>query len=222
MKNVTVIDNRLNGGNMHIVYRVIILILYVQGLLVANSSELIDITKINPAIHIDCVYATTRNFTNKQIYAKPVCYLLNSVAQALNNVQKELEKEGLGLLVWDAYRPLPAQQRLWDACPNEPKELYVAPPSQGGRHTRGTAVDVTIIRLADGMPLDMGTGHDDFSQKAHYVCSDISETVQQNRKKLRDIMMAHGFDPYEFEWWHFDFHGWREYPVLSVDFELLT
>jgi D-alanyl-D-alanine dipeptidase len=183
--------------------------------------NLVDIVKVNAHIRIDCVYATIRNFTGKQIYAKPVCFLCAPVAQALSAVQKDLEKEGLGLLVWDGYRPLSAQQRLWDACPYEPKEMYVAPPSKGGRHTRGTAVDLTLVRLADGELLDMGTFHDEFSKKAHYDCPDISQTAKNNRKKLRDVMIAYGFEPYAYEWWHFDYKGWRDYPILAIEFELL-
>ncbi len=180
--------------------------------------ELIDIAKVIPNIKIDCVYATTRNFTGKQIYLKPICYLLKPVAKQLAKVQKELEKQGLGLHVWDAYRPLPAQKRLWDVCPDE---RYVAPPSKGGRHTRGTTVDLTIYRLSDGKLLEMGTDFDDFTEKAHADCRTISDEAKRNRKLLRDLMVKYGFEPYRYEWWHFDFHGWQNYPVLEVDFDAI-
>ncbi len=180
--------------------------------------ELIDITKVIPNIKVDCVYATTRNFTGKQIYLKPICYLLKPVAKQLAKVQKELEKQGLGLHVWDAYRPLPAQKRLWDACPDE---RYVAPPSKGGYHTRGIAVDLTIRRLEDGKLLEMGTYHDDFTEKAHADCPDISDEAKRNRKMLCDLMVKHGFEPYRYEWWHFNFKGWQNYPVLEVDFDVI-
>lgn len=184
------------------------------------ASNLVDITIAIPHVKIDCVYATTRNFTGKQIYLKPVCYLLKPVAEQLVKVQKELEHQGLGLLVWDAYRPLPAQQRLWDAVPAD-KKKFVANPKMGGRHTRGTTIDLTIIRLVDGMLLEMGTGHDDFTEKAYYACQTISDEAKKNRKLLRDLMTKHGFDPIEHEWWHFDVRGWREYPVLKVDFDVI-
>ena len=180
--------------------------------------DLVDITQVNPNIRIDCVYATPRNFTGKQIYLRPICYLLRPIAEQLSKIQKELEKEGLGLLVWDAYRPLPAQQRLYDAASDK---RYVANPKMGGKHSRGTTIDLTIVRLSDGKLLEMGTYHDDFTEKAWYNYAAISAAAKKNRKELRDLMMAHGFEPIPHEWWHFDYHGWREYPVLKVDFELL-
>ena len=181
---------------------------------------LIDITKVIPNIEIDCVYATTRNFTGAKIYLKPICYLLKPVAKQLAKVQKELEKQGLGLHVWDAYRPLPAQKRLWDAVPVEQKK-FIANPKMGGKHTRGTTVDLTIYRLSDGKLLDMGTYHDDFTKKASYDCPDISDEAKRNRKLLRDLMIKYGFEPIPHEWWHFDFHGWQNYPVLEVDFDVI-
>lgn len=208
-------------GEWMVLKRLIAILLCSGSILLhAKTSEvnLIDITKVNASIRIDCVYATARNFTKTQVYLKPVCYLLQPVAGQLAQVQKKLEKEGLGLLVWDAYRPLAAQQRLWDICPDE---RYVSPPKQGGRHTRGTAVDLTLVKMSDGKPLEMGTGHDDFTEKAYAACTTISQEAQKNRKKLRDIMMAHGFEPYQYEWWHFDYKGWRDYPVLEIDFDLI-
>ncbi len=183
-----------------------------------NGVTLVDITKINPNIKIDCVYATTRNFTKKQIYLAPKCYLLTSVALQLDKIQRELEKQGLGLLVWDAYRPLSAQQRLWDAFP-DPR--YVADPKKGGRHSRGTAVDLTIVNLSDGTALEMGTDHDNFTKMAWPSATTISDKAKKNRKLLSALMVKYGFEPLATEWWHFDFHGWQEYPVLKIDFDVI-
>jgi len=193
------------------------LILLFLGAMPCGATDLVDIATIIPNIKIDCVYATIRNFTGKKIYAKPVCYLLKPIALKLAQVQKELELKGLGLLVWDAYRPLPVQQRLWDAVSDD-KKKFVANPKMGGKHTRGTTVDLTIVHLADGTLLDMATGHDDFTQKAYYACPIISQEAKQNRKLLRDVMGKHGFEPIAHEWWHFDYNGWRDYPVLDIEF----
>lgn len=182
------------------------------------SAQLIDIAKEIPNIKVDCVYATNRNFTGRKIYQKPVCYLLKQVADQLKKVQKELNEQGLGLLVWDAYRPFGAQQRLYDAAPDK---KYVANPKMGGRHTRGTTVDLTIIRLSDGLQLDMGTGHDDFTSKAHYASDQISQTARANRTLLHDLMIKHGFEQLPHEWWHYDFNNWRNYPVLEIEFDLI-
>lgn len=184
-------------------------------------TDLVDITTVISNIKVDCVYATTRNFTGKKIYTRPVCCLLKSVALTLARVQKDLESHGLGLLVWDAYRPLSAQQTLWDAV-TEDKKKFVANPKMGGKHTRGTTVDLTIIRLSDGALLDMGTGHDDFTDKAYYACPTISEDAKKNRKLLHDLMCKHGFEPIAHEWWHFDVKGWHSYPVLDIALDAIA
>lgn len=184
--------------------------------------ELVDISKMNPNIKIDCVYATTRNFTKKQIYLAPKCYLRKSAAEAIDRVQKDLEEKGLGLLIWDAYRPMPAQLRLWDAFPDA---RYVGNPNNTASpkpHIRGMAVDLTIIRLSDGKQLDMGTGHDDFSEKAWAFANDISDEAKQNRKLLQEVMTKYGFQIFKYEWWHFNFEGWQKCPFLLVDFDQLA
>ncbi len=174
---------------------------------------LVDIQTINPNICIDLKYATADNFTGQVIYGFNQCFVLESVAKALNEVQQELESLGLGLKVWDGYRPLAAQWKFWEICP-DPR--YVADPREGGRHTRGTAVDATLVD-AKGQELVMPTGFDDFSEKAHCHYKGASEEATRNRDLLRSVMEKHGFDtpPPEWatEWWHFDFKGWRDQPV---------
>ncbi len=182
-----------------------------------SAHDLIDLSTI-PGCKINCVYATALNFTGKQIYAKPVCYLLKKPAEQLKKISAELKKEGLGIIVYDAYRPLQAQQKLWDVCPDE---RYVSHPEKGGRHTRGTAVDISLYRISDGSLLEMGTAHDDFTEKAWIDCKAISQEAQNNRKKLRSMMVKYGFEPIKTEWWHFDFKGWQQYPVLDIGFETL-
>ncbi len=184
-----------------------------------DTSLVINITTVNPRIKTNILYAGPHNFTGKTIYPKSAaCYLLKNAALKLSAVQTALEQQGLGLLVTDAFRPLSAQQALWDACPDE---RYVSHPAKGGRHTRGTAVDVTLIQLSDGTALDMGTPVDDLTPKAAYNYPDISTEAKKNRTLLRTTMIKHGFEPYEDEWWHFDFKGWQTQPVLDVDFDTL-
>lgn len=183
-----------------------------------DGSKLVDVTSYIPSIKTDIIYATDRNFTGTPIYKAAKCFLLKEVADSLAEVQKKLHEKGLGLLVWDAYRPLPAQQRLWDVCP-DPR--YVSPPDKGGKHTRGTTVDLTIITLADGKPLEMPTGFDDLSPKARYDYPDVSAEAKKNRALLREIMEQHNFKVIINEWWHFDYIGWQDYPVLNVDFDKL-
>src|SRR6266851_9371341 len=112
---------------------------------IGNSTQihdLVDIQKIISTIHIEVYYATKKNFTGQQIYPVEKCYVHKDVANALSKVQNELNRQGLGLKIWDGYRPLFAQWKLWSIVPDE---RYVSDPVKGGRHTRGTAVDVTLV-----------------------------------------------------------------------------
>lgn len=179
---------------------------------------MVDITKVNSSIKVDCVYATDNNFTGKVIYKESKCYALKEVAQKLDLIQKELEKRGLGLLIWDAFRPLPAQKKLWEICPDE---KYVSNPAKGGRHTRGTAIDLTLVD-SKGNLLEMPTGFDDLSKKAWSDNNECSFEAKKNRALLKEVMEKHGFKQLPTEWWHFDYNGWQDYPVLDVDFDALN
>jgi D-alanyl-D-alanine dipeptidase len=184
-----------------------------------DASRLVNIQTINSTIKTNILYACPHNFTGKTIYPpSAACYLLKNVAEQLNAVQHDLKNKGLGLLVTDAFRPLSAQQALWEACPDE---RYVAHPSKGGRHTRGTTIDVTLIQLSNGIELDMGTEVDEMKPEAAYTCPTISDEAKKNRALLRNAMKDHGFEPIQNEWWHFDYKGWQSQPVLDVDFDTL-
>lgn len=113
-------------------------------LLASLDHDLVNVHEIIPTICCDIRYATKNNFTKQVIYNSDACYLKKEVALALKKVQWELAAQGLGLKIWDAYRPVSAQRKLWEVVPDE---RYVGNPEKGGRHTRGTAVDVTLIRL---------------------------------------------------------------------------
>ncbi len=190
------------------------------------EQNLIKIAKINPAIKTQIYYATDQNFTGQVIYTSSKCYVRKGVAQALDAVQKELAAKKLGLKIWDGYRPVVAQQKLWDVCakqyPNEKeRENYVGNPKKGGRHTRGTAVDVTLIDLETGKELPMPTKFDHFGPEAWRSYDKLPQEVKNNRTLLEEVMTKHGFKGLESEWWHFDFNGWEKCPVLNIDFEEL-
>ncbi len=178
--------------------------------------NLVDISKAIPDILLDIRYATTNNFLGFPVYAKPACYLHKNVADALIAVQKELSSVGLGLKIFDGYRPLSVQQVMWDAVQDE---RYVSNPAKNkGRHTRGTAVDLTLVNR-EGVELEMPTPFDDFTEKAHSNYSDLPETALQNRALLAEVMKRHGFQQLPTEWWHFDFEGWRDdskFPPLDI------
>jgi len=177
-----------------------------------NHGVLVDIKAVNPTIIVDLRYATANNFTKHTIYDSAVCLLHKDAAFALNTIQQELARRQLGLKIWDGYRSLIAQKKLWSICPDA---NYVCPPEKGGRHTRGTAVDVTLVDLKTHKELAMPTEFDDFTPKAWITNDDLSQEVKRNRDLLQTVMKKHGFEPIETEWWHFDLKGWKHYSVLN-------
>lgn len=173
------------------------------------SESMVVVTDVHPGILLDIRYATKNNFTGQVLYESDICLLRRSVAERLGRVQRRLEKEGLGLLVFDGYRPLSVQKRLWEVCP-DPR--YVADPARGSRHNRGAAVDLTLVNSA-GQPLEMPTDYDDFSEAAHRDYEGCSEMASANRARLAKVMSAEGFVGLPTEWWHFDAVDWERFPI---------
>lgn len=180
-----------------------------------------NLKKTIPTIVIDMKYATKNNFTGKVLYPSSQCFLLNHVALALADVQNDLNTQGFGLKVWDAYRPFSVQQVMWDAVKDTPNEKYVANPSMGGKHTRGTAVDVTLVYLKTGHEVEMPTGFDDFTERASRTSTDCPYRTQVNRRLLTKAMETHGFVGLPHEWWHFDYQDWQEHLPLDIRFDEL-
>lgn len=189
----------------------ILLTLLTKGSPNAISGEppLIDIKTFSPRIKIEMRYATTNNFTHQKLYPIEQCLLSEPAAIKLDRVQKRLEKQGLGLKVWDCYRPVSIQQKLWDTVPDD---RFVANPKFGSRHNRGMSVDLTLVD-SNGNELPMPTGFDEFSEKAHRSYHELPEEILKNRQTLQDAMEAEGFVGLATEWWHFDDPDWRNYAL---------
>lgn len=162
---------------------------------------LVNIQKIDPSILVELRYATKNNFTGRVVYDFTECFLVEKAAFALAEVQEDLQKKGLGLKVWDGYRPFKAQELFWELVPDE---RYVANPKKGGSHTKGIAVDVTLVD-SSGKELPMPSHFDDFSQKAHGDYEEASPEEIRNREILRKAMEKRGFLALPTEWWHFSF-----------------
>ncbi len=176
------------------------------------QSELVDVQLMVPHIQVDLKYATADNFTGQIVYDFQQCLVLEEVAIGLQKVQAELETIGLGLKIWDGFRPMAAQWKFWELVPDE---RYISHPAKGGRHTRGTAVDVTLVSK-DGQELLMPSGFDDFSEKAHRDYRGATEEEMANRELLQTVMEKHGFVGFATEWWHFDLIGWEKRLPLSL------
>ena len=164
-------------------------------------------------------YATCYNFTGERLYPFPAAFVHVDLVPALQAIQNELAAEGLGLKIYDGYRPLSVQQKMWDLIHDE--HFVSNPAVNRGRHTRGTAVDVTLVDKL-GRELPMPSDFDDFSEKAAADYPGGSEEQRQNRDKLQAIMTRHGFETFPNEWWHFDWKGWQDYAPLDISFEKLA
>ena len=170
--------------------------------------ELVAVADYIPGIYTELRYASDNNFTHQVIYSFSDAYLRYGTVQKLASAQKSLEQEGYSLLIWDAFRPVSAQFKLWDICPDP---AYVANPEKGySSHSRGNTVDITLVTL-DGEPVEMPTDFDDFTAMADRDYSDVGEEAAANAQLLEEAMTAAGFKPYSAEWWHYS--DTTSYPV---------
>ncbi len=177
-----------------------------------KASNLVDIKSIDDTIALEMKYATADNFLHKKVYDFADGKLLKDVAAELSKAQQEFKKHNVGLKVWDAYRPLYVQKIMWEIMPDE---RYVADPAKGGRHTRGTAVDVTLIDLKTGKDIAMPTKFDEFIEQAHRSYRHPDAQIRANAALLESIMSKHGFIGLPTEWWHFDYQNWQNQPVIT-------
>jgi len=176
------------------------------------DKRLVEITDIPR----DVRYATTNNFMHAKLYPVSKVMLRRPAAIALHEVERELARDGLGLKIFDGYRPYRVTVQMWKPIRNPD---FVADPAKGSRHNRGAAVDLTLIDLRTGKELPMPTGYDDFTPRARQDFNDLPAEAIANRAKLREVMIKHGFDPLPSEWWHFDFRGWERFELLDLPLE---
>ena len=185
--------------------------------------ELVDIQKVNPTIKVDLFLADPNNFLGKALYPENArAYIDKNVAEKLNAIQKELAHLGLGLKIKDAYRPLSVQKELWSIALTmnlkNPGRYVSDPNKEGGRHPRGVAVDLTLIRLKDGSELPMPPFG--FTERAHqgYIGDLMPEQIE-NRDFLKELMMRYGFVPIRCEWWHYNLPNFKEYTAMDLSFD---
>jgi D-alanyl-D-alanine dipeptidase len=181
------------------------------------EAQLIELKKVIPDIILEIKYATLDNFTGKVLYPSAECFLLPEAALALKKVQEDLKKNGLNLKVYDGYRPLSVQKKMWEVVPDA---NYVADPAKGSMHNRGCAVDVTLVDM-EGRDVEMPTEYDNFTKKAHRDYQDLPRPAIAHRRILREAMERHGFISSTTEWWHYSFKNSKEKPVLDIPFEAL-
>jgi D-alanyl-D-alanine dipeptidase len=190
---------------------------YLESVAADSNKLMVDLKTAVPGIILDIRYAGNKNFMRRPMYTGRVTttYLRLPVARALNDVQKELAEKGLGLKVFDAYRPYSVTEKFWELVMDE---KYVADPKKGSGHNRGTAVDVTLINLQTRAEVEMPTGFDNFTDTAHQNFLGLPFYILENRKMLKDIMVKHGFVPLDTEWWHFTWADDKKFELLDLPF----
>ena len=149
-------------------------------------------------------YATEENFTKKPLYDCANCLLRKVVADALAKALEKLSEQGLGIILFDCYRPLSVQQKMWELVPNP---IYVANPAKGSMHNRGNAVDISLYDLKTGELLNMGTDFDYFGKEAHHAYNQLPKQVLNNRLLLKNTMENIGFKSITSEWWHYSYNA---------------
>lgn len=178
---------------------------------------LVEINEKKYPIVLDLRYATTNNFTRQQIYQKPLCLLHSQAIPLFEKAIQLAEQQNFRFKIFDAFRPQAAQEKLWSIFPDP---TYVMDPLKGSNHTRGIAIDLTLVDQHD-QELDMGTPFDDFTSKSHHI-GEVSAEVNSNRYKLLGIMMSAGWDLYRYEWWHYQLLNVDSFPLLENDWGIMS
>jgi D-alanyl-D-alanine dipeptidase/poly-gamma-glutamate capsule biosynthesis protein CapA/YwtB (metallophosphatase superfamily) len=178
-----------------------------------HAASPLDFVDVEHAVHdivVELRYATLNNVFKTRLYRSNRCLLRRGTAAKLNKAQGLLARHQLRLKIWDGYRPLSVQRKMWNRVHDA---RYVANPARGGsRHNRGCAVDVTLVDRY-GRELEMPTGYDDFSPRARMNYAPVSPMAKQHRALLQRVMKAAGFVPLTTEWWHFDDSVATRYPI---------
>ena len=174
-----------------------------------EDTDFVRIADYIPTARVELAYATVNNFTGCRIYDFADAYLRYGTIRKLVKVSEELAEHGVGLIIWDGFRPAAAQAKLWEICPDP---TFVSHPVTGKRtHCRGNTVDISVYDLTTGEDLPVPTGYDNFTAYADRDYSDCSKDAAANARLLEQTMEKHGFTPYFAEWWHFA--DTEEYPV---------
>ncbi len=198
-------------------YIFLLLLLAVCSCQPKPSHDLVELNRVIPDIILDIRYATTDNFVGEVLYPSARCFLAKEPAKALKKVQADLKQQGYCLKVFDGYRPLSVQKRMWEILPDD---RYVADPATGSNHNRAYSVDVALLDL-DGKDVIMPSEFDDFSERAHMDFMDCPPEAIRHRQILKETMERHGFTGIDSEWWHFNYQGYKDKPVLDIPIDQL-
>src|ERR1700721_236956 len=180
--------------------------------------DLVELVTLDATIKLDIRYATTNNFLGTPVYTEGRAFLERPAAEALLRAHRELKAQGYGLIIHDGYRPWYITKIFWDAVPSD-KKIFVADPTEGPKHNRGCAVDLSLYDLRTGKEVTMPSGYDEMTDRAYAEYAGGTVEERERRAILRQAMEKQGFKVIPKEWWHFDYQDWKRYPIMNVKFE---
>lgn len=178
---------------------------------------MVELIRLSKSIKLDIRYATDNNFVGKKVYPEARAFLQRPAAEALVRVHKKLKKQGLGLVIFDGYRPWTITKLFWEVT-SEDKRKFVANPEKGSKHNRGCAVDLSIYDRKTGKLIEMPSEYDEFTERASPDYKGGTDLERANRDMLRKMMEEEGFTVNPNEWWHFDYKNWQDYAIYDVAF----
>lgn len=178
---------------------------------------MIELISLDDTIRLDIRYAREDNFVGRAVYSEARAFMQPVAAEALVRAHRSLAGEGLGLVIYDGYRPWSVTKLFWETVAEEQRR-YVADPAEGSVHNRGCAVDLSLCELTTGRQLPMPSDFDEFTERASPDYAGGTNEERRNRDRLRQAMESQGFTVNANEWWHFDLTGWESYPIMDIPF----
>jgi zinc D-Ala-D-Ala dipeptidase len=182
-----------------------------------READLVELIKLSRSIKLDIRYATDNNFVGRKVYPEARAFLQRPAAEAVVRVHKKLKEQGLGIVIFDGYRPWAITKLFWEVTP-EDKRKFVANPEKGSKHNRGCAIDLSIYDRKTGKLIPMPSGYDEFTERASPDYKGGADEERANRDMLRRMMEEEGFTVNPNEWWHFDFKNWEDYAIYDIAF----
>lgn len=181
----------------------------------SKDSIFVNLKDYSEDFILDMKYATIDNFLKAKMYECEACYLRLKTIHALVEANKDFIRKGYRIKIFDCYRPLDVQKKMWKIVPDA---NYVANPSRGSIHNRGGAVDITLVDET-GIELDMGTSFDFFGPESAHGFRDFSKQILKNRKLLKKIMLRNGFESFDSEWWHYNLEGSKKDKLSNFNWQ---
>src|SRR5262245_19793463 len=154
-----------------------------------REPELVELAKLDQTIKLDIRYATSNNVLGRPVYKESRAFLQRPAADAMIRANRKLREKGYGLLVFDGHRPWSVTKIFWDSTPQDKKQ-FVANPSQGSRHNRGCAVDLSLYELRSGKEVEMPSLYDERTERAYPNDSGGTDAPRRTRALPRAAMAA--------------------------------